>query len=429
FCRRLKMASLASAHTSFSLDLFKRLSADNRTGNVFFSPLSISSALAMVYLGAQGNTATEMAQVSSDTVRLSSHCVSILLNEKKTQCRKLKSSHITLQLTTGNPLKLSSCETVEDDLHVGFSKLISELNKAGAPYKLSMANRLYGEKSFNFVEQYIAETRKHYQAELEPVDFITGAEAARQNINAWVEKQTQEKIKDLLAKGTIDSMTRLVLVNAIYFKGNWEKKFNMAATREAPFHLNKNETKPVQMMYQKGKFALKFIPEVSCQILELPYLGKELSMLIMLPSAIVDDSTGLEKLERELTYGKLMEWTKPDMMDIKEVEVLLPKLKFQEAYDLKEVLKSMGMVDAFDSTRSDFSGMSSSSQLFLSKVVHKSFVELNEEGTEAAAATAVVMVVDCAMIIPHFTANHPFLFFIRHNKSQHILFYGRFCSP
>ncbi|XP_069047021.1 leukocyte elastase inhibitor-like isoform X1 [Lepisosteus oculatus] len=383
---RLKMASLASAHTSFSLDLFKRLSADNGTGNVFFSPLSISSALAMVYLGARGNTATEMAQ--------------------------------TLHF-----------HEVEDDLHVGFSKLISELNKAGAPYKLSMANRLYGEKSFNFVEQYIAETRKHYQAELELVDFITGAEEARQNINAWVEKQTQEKIKDLLAEGTIDSITRLVLVNAIYFKGNWEKKFNEAATREAPFHLNKNETKPVQMMYLKAKFGLTFIPEVSCQILELPYLGKELSMLIMLPSAIEDDSTGLEKLERELTYGKLMEWTKPEMMDVEEVEVSLPKLKFEETYDLKEVLKSMGMVDAFDSTRSDFSGMSSGSELFLSKVVHKSFVEVNEEGTEAAAATAAVMVLECARIIPHFTADHPFLFFIRHNKSQHILFYGRFCSP
>ncbi|XP_069047022.1 serpin B6-like isoform X1 [Lepisosteus oculatus] len=416
------MESVASANTNFSLDLFKKLSADNRTGNVFFSPLSISSALAMVYLGARGNTATEMAQV---------------LRFVKSEMTKAD-GHLHLQQQTQNvqvpkflqkQKKTAHFSKAGDDLHVGFSKLISELNKAGAPYKLSMANRLYGEKSFNFVEQYIAETRKHYHAELESVDFITGAEAARQNINAWVEKQTQEKIKNLLAEGTIDTMTRLVLVNAIYFKGNWEKKFNEAATREAQFKLNKNETKPVQMMYLKAKFGLTFIPEVSCQILELPYLGKELSMLIMLPSAIEDNSTGLEKLERELTYGKLMEWTKPDMMDVEEVEVSLPKFKFEETYDLKEVLKSMGMVDAFDRGRSDFSGMSSGSELFLSKVVHKSFVEVNEEGTEAAAATAAIMMMRCAMISARFTANHPFLFFIRHNKSQNILFYGRFCSP
>ncbi|MBN3313105.1 SPB10 protein, partial [Atractosteus spatula] len=404
FSRRLKMESVATANTNFSLDLFKRLSADKRTGNVFFSPLSISSALAMVYLGARGNTATEMAQVS---VELCSPHVTLLNLKLRFECglpqqqpqdscsdavlwvlRFVKSEmtradgHLHLQQQTQNvqvPKFLQTQKKVVhpskmdvlwapglkagDDLHVGFSKLISELNKAGAPYKLSMANRLYGEKSFHFLEQYIAETRKHYHAELEPVDFITGAEAARQNINAWVEKQTQvfccqfistlgqcsffvfpKKIKNLLAKGTIDSMTRLVLVNAIYFKGNWEKKFNEAATREAPFQLNKrlnNKSEPV----------------------------------------------------------------------------------LQSFYILT------GLNHAFDSGRCDFSGMSSGSELFLSKVVHKSFVEVNEEGTEAAAATAAVMMMRCARISTRFTADHPFLFFIRHNKSQNILFYGRFCSP
>nr|XP_015210146.1 PREDICTED: serpin B10-like [Lepisosteus oculatus] len=337
------MESVASANTNFSLDLFKKLSADNRTGNVFFSPLSISSALAMVYLGARGNTATEMAQV---------------LRFVKSEMTKAD-GHLHLQQQTQNvqvpkflqkQKKTAHFSKAGDDLHVGFSKLISELNKAGAPYKLSMANRLYGEKSFNFVEQYIAETRKHYHAELESVDFITGAEAARQNINAWVEKQTQGK--------TFRNQRTYCIITTVSWSG----------------------------------------------VLSL-------------------------KLERELTYGKLMEWTKPDMMDVEEVEVSLPKFKFEETYDLKEVLKSMGMVDAFDRGRSDFSGMSSGSELFLSKVVHKSFVEVNEEGTEAAAATAAIMMMRCAMISARFTANHPFLFFIRHNKSQNILFYGRFCSP
>ncbi|KAI1889022.1 hypothetical protein AGOR_G00174780 [Albula goreensis] len=412
------MESLSAANTNFSLNLFKKISDVNKTGNIFYSPFSISSALAMVYLGARGNTATQMSQVLGFTKE-----------------RKPEASLGLLQQQVQKPqLPLGLYETLhfhkaEDDIHAGFRKLISDLNKENAPYALSLANRLYGEQSFQFVETFISDTKRHYQAELEPVDFISNAEGARLNINSWVEKQTQEKIKNLLAEGVLDSMTRLVLVNAIYFKGNWEKKFEEARTKEMPFRLNKNESTPVKMMFQKSKFGLAFIPDVNCQILEMPYIGKELSMLIMLPNEMEDNSTGLEKLERELTYDNLMEWTRPDMMDIVEVKVSLPKFKMEETYDLKDILVSMGMEDAFNQFRSDFSGMSSSNELVLSKVVHKSFVEVNEEGTEAAAATAAIMMMRCAMITPTFNADHPFLFFIRHNPSQSILFYGRFCSP
>ncbi|KAK6490679.1 serpin B6-like [Huso huso] len=380
------MESLASANTSFALDLFKKLSNDRKAENIFYSPLSISSALAMVYLGARGNTASEMAQ-------------SICFNKSK------------------------------DDVHSGFSTLISDINKQGAPYKLCLANRLYGEKSFDFVKEFIQDTKKFYQAELEAVDFVTASEAARQNINSWVQSQTQDKIQNLLAEGTVDALTRLVLVNAIYFKGNWGKKFSESETRERAFRLSKNGTKPVQMMQQKAEFNLTFIPEVNSQIIELPYVGNELSMLIILPMGIEDDSTGLEKLERELTFENLMEWTKPEMMGNTEVTVTLPKFKLEETYDLKSVLISLGMVDAFDVGKSDFSGMSSNNELVLSKVVHKSFVEVNEEGTEAAGATAAIMMLDCLRISVHFNADHPFLFFIRHNKTRNILFYGRFSSP
>ncbi|XP_036377494.1 leukocyte elastase inhibitor-like isoform X2 [Megalops cyprinoides] len=380
------MELLSAANTSFSLDLFKKISDDNKSSNVFYSPLSISSALAMVYLGARGNTATQMSQ--------------------------------TLHFHKAG-----------DDIHAGFSKLIADLNKEGAPYALSMANRLYGEQSYTFVEKFIEDTKKHYRAELEAVDFIANAEAARVNINTWVEKQTQDKIKNLLPEGILDSLTRLVLVNAIYFKGNWEKKFNETSTKEMPFRLNKNESKPVQMMHQKSKFPLTFIPEANCQILELPYVGKDLSMLIILPNEIEDDSTGLQKLERELTYENLVEWTRPDMMDSVEVTVGLPRFRLEETYNLKKILTSLGMEDAFDVGKSDFSGMSPSNELVLSQVVHKSFVEVNEEGTEAAAATAAIMMMRCAMIPARFIADHPFLFFIRHNPSLNILFYGRFCSP
>nr|ADO27861.1 leukocyte elastase inhibitor [Ictalurus furcatus] len=381
------MESLSVANTNFALHLFTKIKEGNKTGNVFYSPLSISSALAMVSLGAAGNTATQMSEV---------------LHHNK----------------------------AKDDVHVSFNKLMAELNKAGAPYALSIANRLYGEQTYKFVEKFLKETKTHYHAELETVDFKANAESARVNINNWVEKQTKEKIKNLLEEGIVDNLTRLVLVNAIYFKGSWEKQFKVNATQELPFKLNKKETKPVQMMNQKAKFPLAFIPDLRCKILEMPYKGKELSMLIMLPVEIEDNTTGLEKLEHELTYDNFMEWTRPDMMDTVEVQVSLPRFKLEETYDMKELLISMGMVDAFDMGKCDFSHMSPCDDLVLSKVVHKSFVEVNEEGTEAAAATAAVMMMRCAMLPPErFAADHPFLFFIQHKPTRSILFCGRYSSP
>ncbi|XP_058480726.1 leukocyte elastase inhibitor-like isoform X2 [Solea solea] len=379
--------ALSKANTNFCLDLFKELSDNDKTENVFFSPFSISSALAMVMLGAGGNTATQMSE-------------------------SLKTQHC------------------RDDVHINFGQLLEELNKPGAPYALSVANRLYGEKSYQFVEEFLGKTRKHYNAELEGVDFVTSHEAARLNINTWVESQTQGKIKDLLVQGVLDNMTRLVLVNAIYFKGNWNKQFKESDTTDSQFRLSKNNSKPVKMMHQKTKFPLTYISEASCQILEIPYKGKELSMLIFLPTEIEDSSTGLEKLEKVLTYETFMEWTRPDMMDITEVQLGLPRFKMEEKYDMKSVLIKMGMVDAFDVAMSDFSGMSPANDLVLSQVVHKAFVEVNEEGTEAAAATAAMMMMRCLPMPPvKFLADHPFLFFIRHNPSMSILFAGRCCSP
>ncbi|XP_039646082.1 leukocyte elastase inhibitor-like isoform X2 [Perca fluviatilis] len=378
---------LSKANNTFSLALLKKFGDDDKTENIFYSPFSISSALAMVMLGARGNTATQMSEC----------------------------------------LKTKDCQ---DDVHVSFAQLLSELNKAGAPYALSVANRLYGEQSYQFVEDFLGKTKKHYNAELETVDFKAGSEAARLNINSWVQKQTQDKIKDLLGKGVVDSLTRLVLVNAIYFKGNWNRQFEESATRDAQFRLNKNDTKPVKMMHQKSKFPLTYIPEASCQILEMPYKGEELSMLIFLPNEMEDSTTGLEKLEKQLTYENFMEWTRPDMMDKVEVQVGLPRFKLEESYDMKEVLVSMGMVDAFDMAKSDFSGMSPANDLVVSKVVHKAFVEVNEEGTEAAAATAAIMMMRCMPMRPTmFIADHPFIFFIRHNSSMSVLFAGRYCSP
>ncbi|KAF1372812.1 hypothetical protein PFLUV_G00253750 [Perca fluviatilis] len=381
---------LSKANNTFSLALLKKFGDDDKTANIFYSPFSISSALAMVMLGARGNTATQMSEC----------------------------------------LKTKDCQ---DDVHVSFAQLLSELNNADASYALSVANRLYGEQSYQFVEDFLGKTKKYYNAELETVDFLAGSEAARLNINSWVQKQTQDKIKDLLAKGDVDSLSRLVLVNAMYFKSDWNRQFQQYATRDAQFRLTKNDTKSVKMMHQKTWFPFSDNPKANCKILEMPYKGKELSMLIFLPNEMEDSTTGLEKLEKQLTYENFMEWTRPDMMNNVEVQVGLPRFKMEETYDMEEVLVSMGMVNAFDGAKSDFSGMSPANDLVLSKVVHKAFVEVNEEGTEAAAAaTAALMLMGCCMTMhppAMFIADHPFLFFIRHNSSMSVLFAGRYCSP
>uniref|UniRef100_A0A673H994 Serpin B6 n=1 Tax=Sinocyclocheilus rhinocerous TaxID=307959 RepID=A0A673H994_9TELE len=362
------MERLSAANTQFSLNLFKKISGGNTSKNVFYSPISISSALAMVSLGAKGNTAVQ---------------ISFPLHKW----------------------------FFGDQIHSSFNKLMSELKKPGVQYVLSLANRLYGEQSY---QNTLMTQKTYYKAELEEVDFKKKSEAARVNINKWVEKNTQEKIKNLLPQGSVHDATKLVLVNAIYFKGNWEKKFPKEATRDGQFKLNKTQTKPVKMMHQESKFPLAFIPEMDSQVLELPYVGKNLSMLIILPNEIQDETTGLQKLEKALTYEKLMEWTKPSKMLRQEVQVSLPRFKMEETYDMKSLLISMGMEDVFDGQKVNLSA----------------FVEVNEEGTEAAAATATVGFTTSMPLDPKtFIADHPFLFFIRHNPSNSILFYGRFCSP
>ncbi|XP_006276992.1 serpin B6-like isoform X1 [Alligator mississippiensis] len=379
------MDTLSAASTSFALSLFTKLSENASTKNVFFSPFSISSALSMVFLGTKGNTAAQMKQVL--------------------------------------------CLSKAEDIHKSYQPLVSEINKPGTKYTLRTANQLYAEKTHEFLASFTESCQKFYHAALEQVDFSNAPEDSRKHINAWVEKKTEGKIQDLLAQGIINSLTKLVLVNAIYFKGNWETQFCKDHTKEKPFKINKNESKPVQMMFRKAKFNMTCIREFQTKILELPYIDNELSMIILLPDNIEDETTGLEKLERELSYEKLMDWINPEMMDYTEVEVSLPRFKLEENYDLKTLLSSMGMPDAFDQNKADLSGMAGNKDLYLSQVVHKSFVEVNEEGTEAAAATAAVVMMRCAMIVPRFTADHPFLFLIRHNKTSNILFFGRFCSP
>uniref|UniRef100_A0A8C4KPD6 Leukocyte elastase inhibitor n=4 Tax=Dromaius novaehollandiae TaxID=8790 RepID=A0A8C4KPD6_DRONO len=378
------MENLSNANTRFALDLFRRVSETNPTGNVFFSPVSISAALAMVLLGTKGNTEAQV----------------------------LKTLHF---------------DKVKD-IHSGFQALSADINHSDAPYLLRLANRLFGEKSYSFLPDFLTNTRKLYGADLATVDFLQAYDEARKEVNQWVEKKTEGRIRNLLSEDSVNNMTRLVLVNAIYFKGNWAKKFKEANTADMPFWLNKNERKMVKMMYQKEKFSFGYISEMKTRILELPYDGQELSMIILLPDNIEDDSTGLQKLEKQLTFEKLQEWTHPQHLYSADVNVHLPKFNLEESYDLKSDLSAMGLLDVFDSGKADLSGMSGARDLFLSKIVHKAFVEVNEEGTEAAAATAGIAML-CMVMEEDFNADHPFIFFIRHNPTQSILFLGRYTCP
>lgn len=372
------------ANTRFAVDLFRALNENSPTSNIFISPISISSALAMIFLGTRGTTAAQMSKtLYFDAVK---------------------------------------------EIHSRFQSLNADINKDGAPYILKLANRLYGEKTYNFLPDFLASTQKMYGAELASVDFQHASEGARKAINEWVEGQTEGKIPELLAAGVVDNMTKLVLVNAIYFKGKWEEQFSKTNTTDAPFRLNKKDTKTVKMMYQKKKFLYGYIEDLQCRVLELPYQGRELSMVILLPDDIEDEATGLKKIEEQLTLEKLHEWTRPENLGLIEVNVQLPRFKMEESYNLTSHLARLGVEDLFTS-KADLSGMSEARDLFVSKVVHKSFVEVNEEGTEAAAATAGIATFCMLMPEEDFVADHPFIFFIRHNPSSNILFLGRLSSP
>ncbi|KAM7229785.1 hypothetical protein CapIbe_019901 [Capra ibex] len=377
------MFALLASNGTFALTLLKKLGEDN-SKNVFIAPLSLSSTLAMVLMGARGNTAAQMCQ--------------------------------TLSLSN------SSCGTF--NIHLGFQKLLSEVNRTDTQYLLRTANRLFGEKTSDFFLYFKDACRAHY-GWMEELDFVSATEESRKRINTWVAEKTEGKIKDLLSANSVNALTRLVLVNAIYFKGNWEKQFPKENTRERPFKVSENVEKPVQMMFKKSTFKMTYIEEISTQILVLPYVGQELNMVILLPS----ESTDVYTVEKALTYEKLVAWTKPDTLADEEVEVFLPRFTLEESYDMEGVLRDLGMTDAFDVAQADFSRMSSSRDLYLSKIVHKSFVEVTEEGTEAAAATGATIMTRSLREVYKFCADRPFLFFIQHGNTGAILFCGRFCSP
>ncbi|KAL4838682.1 hypothetical protein H8958_007216 [Nasalis larvatus] len=388
------MNSLSEANTKFMFDLFQQFRKSQKN-NTFYSPISITTALGMVLLGAKDNTAQQINKV------------------------------LHFDQVTENTTEKAATHHRSGNVHHQFQKLLTELNKSTDAYELKIANKLFGEKTYQFLQEYLDAIKKFYQTSVESVDFAEAPEESRKKINSWVESQTNEKIKNLLPDGTIDNGTTLVLVNAIYFKGQWQNKFNKENTKEEKFWPNKNTYKSVQMMRQNKSFNFALLEDVQAKVLEIPYKGKDLSMIVLLPNEI----NGLQKLEEKLTAEKLLEWTSLQNMREAHVDLHLPRFKVEESYDLKDTLRNMGMVDIFNGD-ADLSGMTGSRGLIVSKVLHKAFVEVTEEGAEAAAATTVVTkFTSPPPANEEFHCNHPFLFFIRQNKTNSILFFGRFSSP
>jgi serpin B len=362
-------------NTAFALDLYQQLRSE--PGNLFFSPYSVSTALAMTYAGARGQTEKQMAKA----------------------------------LHFAQP---------QEKLHPAFAELHSGLNAAqkSNAVQLFVANSLWPAKGLALKRDFLGLMEKHYATRLTPLDFGQ-TETARQTINRWVEDQTRDKIKELIKPDILSPLTVLVLANAIYFKGDWATPFKPEQTRDLPFHLSKKEKVNVPMMFEKQLRCASYA-DAEVQMVELPYKGDRFSMVLLLPRQV----DGLAELERGLAAPKLKKWL-DGLRNESSLEVWLPKFKVTSEFGLADKLNALGMVDAFGDA-ADFTGMFEKRGPRISAVVHKAFVEVNEQGTEAAAATAVVVFTSARL---PFRADHPFLFLIRDKSTDCVLFLGRIVNP
>ena len=375
------MQTIADGNNRFALELYSKL-RESEKGNLFFSPYSIHTALGMTATGAKGTTRDQMVQV-----------LHLPADEQKA-------------LACG-------------DLGRFYSH-------AGKAYELNVANALWAQKGFPWKPEFLAVQKERFGAGFQEADFRTNAEGERVRINQWVEEKTRDKIKDLLLTGDVRDNTRMVLTNAIYFKGKWTEKFEKNHTKDAPFHRADKSTIPVPLMSNLSQQEFNYAEGNGFQLLEMLYEGNELSMVIVLPRT----ADGLPAIEKELTAEKLAGWMKQARSE--HVNVSLPRFRLEQRFAPKVELKAMGMTDAFDEEKANFNGMASE-RLFIGAVIHKAFVDVNEEGTEAAAATAIVMAAPASVQIPVppkvFRADHPFLFLIRDVKHGTILFLGRVMNP
>jgi serpin B len=375
---RASVDSVVAAADRFALDLFARLA--DRPGNVFFSPFSVSTVLSMTAAGASSATLEQLRS--------------------------------TLHLTVA-----------QQEVNRAYGALLASLDSGASAgdYDLETANRLWGQKGIAFLDGFASTMRDDYHAPLGVVDFAGAPENARAAINQWVEDATKGKIKELLEPGLPDPATRLVLANAIYFKGEWAARFDRNRTHERPFFVSGEREVSVPMMFRNGRY--RVAKADGLRLLEVPYRGPDLAMIIILP----DSKDGLLSAQDRLTQENLGAWLTE--LRAEETDVGIPRFHLETEYTLNAALADLGMRSAFDEDAADFSGMDGDRDLFLSLVVHKAYLDVNEEGTEAAAATAAVMMRSVSERAESFIADHPFIFLIRDNVTGAILFLGRLVDP
>jgi serpin B len=374
-------AELVVGNSAFAFDLYQRL-REEQDGNLFYSPYSISLALAMTYAGARGETEQQMATTM----------------------------HYTLP---------------RERLHPAFNALDTALTSYGDDkdedaFQLNIASAIWGQEGYKFLPTFLDTLAENYGAGLRTLDFVNKTEAARQTINDWVSDQTEEKIQDLIPKGMLDPLVRLVLTNAIYFNGKWVLPFEKSNTHDEPFTLLDGSTVSVPMMSQIGNF--KYAEGNGYQAVESPYRDSSVAMLFILPEA-----GRFEEMQGTFSAESVTAITED--LTPQQVRLFVPKFTFESEFNLSETLIQLGMPAAFGNA--DFSGMTGNRDLFISDVVHKAFVAVDEEGTEAAAATAVIMKKGAPMIEDAILMklDHPFLFLIRDNDTGTILFIGRVLNP
>lgn len=371
---------IVPAVNAFACDLYRELAA--KPGNLVFSPFSVSAVMGSIYAGAAGQTRTEMQRA--------------------------------LHLPSGEA-------SVYDSYRTLFAVLDDHAAKGGAQWTL--ANRAWVQNGLQLRPEYVTTVRNDFGFEIGTADFRGSPDAARLAINQWVEEKTQRRIQELFPPGSIDTDMRLVLANAIYFKGLWDRQFDKSATRPTPFHTTKTATHevPTMSLSEPGHFGVSDIG--GARVLELPYREKQMSMVIVLP----DEIDGLAAIEKRLSADTLRIWT--SNLRQRQVQVALPRFRATQDFKLTETLSGMGMPSAFKASAADFSGMTGERDLYIGIVVHKAFVDVNEEGTEAAAATGGGMRTTGAQILEVFTVDRPFLFLIRERASGCVLFLGRVTDP
>jgi serpin B len=373
---------LVSGNQDFAFDLYQVIS--KKDGNLFFSPYSISLALAMTYAGAMGDTEREMAETL----------------------------HFTLS---------------QEDLHEALNALdlLLESRSEGAGdedvgFKLNIANAIWGQEGYEFLSEFLDILAQNYGAGLRLLDYAGDPEGSRQTINDWVSDQTEGKIEDLIPPGVIDATTRLVLANAIYFKANWMHQFEERDTMDGQFKLLDGSLVQVPMMYQGETF--RYAEGSGFQAIELPYVGEQMAMVIILP-----DEGEFEAIERGLDANSLGQIVVD--LDFTSLELTMPKFEYESEFGLSKTLIEMGMPTAFGEG-ADFSGMDGTRNLYIKEVIHKAFVAVDEEGTEAAAATAVI-IAEMSVMVPEIemTIDSPFIYAIRDVETGSILFLGRVMDP